>query len=336
MKRRILTIDDSTVLRQFIHRTLTKQLPDHALSFASFGAEGLGMAGSEKPDLILLDYGLPDIAGDEVCRGLQADPETAGLPVILMGGQARDLKRTQSAFGNVVHTIPKPFTAEQLGATVVKALRDTEEKKTADLDTKPGAVAIDALGAGKDLFFPPPAKPKSKYAPDTTRGTLISVLLDLERDQFTGLMTIIPNQATPIELYLVNGLPCLVTTRDTTVYLACSGLKLTPQQTEAIERLSPAQAQTGNPIFLYFAEEKLMNRRKARTFCQEQNYRLFASLWTASRAKFSFEADAALPSLAKDLLPFEGNMLTWATGSFAMVGQDLTAPRESGKLFSLF
>lgn len=336
MKRRILTIDDSTVLRQFIRRTLTKQLPDHALSFASFGAEGLGMAGSEKPDLILLDYGLPDIAGDEVCRGLQADPETAGLPVILMGGQARELKRTQSAFGNVVHTIPKPFTAEQLGATVAKALRDTDKERPADLDTKPGAVAIDALSAGRDLFLPPAAKAKSKYVPDTSRGTLISVLLDLERDQFTGLMTITPSQAPPIELHLVNGLPCLVTTRDTTAYLACSGLKLSPQQAQAVERLSPEQAQTGNPIFLYFAEEKLMNHRKARTLCQEQNHRLFASLWTVSRAKFSFEANAALPSLAKDLPPFDGKMLAWASESFGMVGQDLTAPRESGKLFSLF
>ena len=336
MKRRILTIDDSTALRQFIHRALTKKLPDHALSFATAGAEGLGMAASEKPDLILLDFALPDIAGDEVCRGLQADAETAGLPVILMGGQASELKRTQSAFENVVHTIAKPFTVDQLCTTVTKALQEASNHLPANSDTKSGATALEGLGAGKDLFFPPPAKPKSKYAPDTTRGTLISVLLDLERDQFTGLMTITPNQATPIELHLVNGLPCLVTTRDTAAYLACSGLKLSPQQTQTVERLSPEQAQTGNPIFLYFVEEKIMNRRKARMLCQEQNYRLFASLWTVSRAKFSFEANATLPSLAKDLLPFEGNMLTWASGSFGMVGQDLTAPRSPGKLFSLF
>lgn len=335
MKRRILTIDDNTALRQFIHRTLTKKLPDHALTFASAGAEGLGMAASEKPDLILLDFALPDIAGDEVCRGLQADPETAGLPVILMGGQAGDLKRTQSAFENVIHTIPKPFTADLLCATVTKALQTASGNHSPNHDTELGAAALHALSAGKEFFLPAP-KPATKYAPDTSRGTLLSVLLELERDEFTGLVTITPNHVLPIELHLIKGLPCLVTTRDATVYLACAGLKLTPKQTQAVERLGAEQAKTGNPMFLYFAEEKLMNRRKALTLCQEQNHRLFASLWTASRAKFSFDANAPRPSLAGELPAFSGKMIAWANESIKLVGQDLSAPRDSGKLFSLF
>ncbi|MGC3959164.1 MAG: hypothetical protein QM813_14820 [Verrucomicrobiota bacterium] len=103
-----------------------------------------------------------------------------------------------------------------------------------------------------------------------------------------------------------------------------------------MEKLREEQAKTGNPIFLLFAEEKLMPRRKALTLCLEQNHRLFASLWTTSRAKFSFEADAPLPSLASDIAPFDEKMSDWALESFKLVGQDLTAERESGKLFSLF
>ncbi len=335
MKRRILTIDDNTALRQFIHRTLNKKLPDHALTFACAGAEGLGMAASEKPDLILLDFALPDIAGDEVCRGLQADPETAGLPVILMGGQARDLQRTQNAFENVVHTIPKPFTADLLCATVTKALLEANSRATANHDTKLAPAALHAFDVGKEFFLPAPP-PASKYAPDTSRGTLLSVLLELERDEFTGLLTISPNRAAPIDLHLFKGLPCLTTTRDAAAYLACAGLKLTPKQAQAVERLGAEQAKTGNPIFLYFAEEKLMNRRKALTLCEEQNHRLFAALWTASRAKFAFEANASRPALAAGLPPFNGKMIVWANESIKLVGQDLTAIRDSGKLFSLF
>ena len=335
MKRRILTIDDNTALRQFIQRTLTKKLPDHALTFACAGAEGLGMAASEKPDLILLDFALPDIAGDEVCRGLQADPETAGLPVILMGGHARDLDRAQSAFENVVHTIPKPFTADLLCATVSKALLEANDRAKASQDTESGAAALHAFGVGKEFFLPAP-QPASKYAPDTSRGTLLSVLLELERDEFTGLMTISPNHAAPIELHLAKGLPCLATTRDAAAYLACAGIKLTSKQAQAVERLSAEQAKTGNPIFLYFAEEKLMSRRKALTLCEEQNHRLFAALWTASRAKFSFEANASRPSLAEGLPPFDGKIVARANESIKLVGQDLTAIRDSGKIFSLF
>src|SRR6478609_3841655 len=159
MKRRILTIDDNTALRQFIQRTLTKKLPDHTLSFACAGAEGLGMAASEKPDLILLDYGLPDISGDEVCRGLQADMETAGLPIILMGRQPDELKRTKGAFENIIQTMPKPFTADQLCASVIKAFRNTRGNVPLNADTKSGTAVMDALGMGKDLFAAPSSKP---------------------------------------------------------------------------------------------------------------------------------------------------------------------------------
>ncbi|MGC3959163.1 MAG: response regulator [Verrucomicrobiota bacterium] len=165
MKRRILTIEDNAAVQQFIQRTLTKKLPGNTLSFACAGAEGLGIAGCEKPDLILLDFALPDIAGDEVCRGLQADPETAELPVILMGGQASELKRSQTEFDNIVHTIPKPFTADQLCNAVTKALRTATSHATPGNDTKSGA--LDALGLGKDLFALPPPKAPSKYADNT-------------------------------------------------------------------------------------------------------------------------------------------------------------------------
>lgn len=334
MKRRILTIDDNAALRQFIQRTLTKKLPGNTLSFACAGAEGLGIAGCEKPDLILLDFALPDIAGDEVCRGLQADPETAELPVILMGGQASELKRSQAEFDNIVHTIPKPFTAEQLCNAVTKALRTATHHAAPGNDTKSGA--LDALGLGKDLFALPPPKAASKYADNTGAVSLLGLLLELERDEFTGKLTITPGKAAAIELHLSKGKPSLTTTRDAAAYLACSGHKLTTKQEQALEKQREEQARTGNPIFLLFAEEKLMPRRKALTLCLEQNHRLFTSLWTANRAKFSFEANAPVPSLANDITPFEGTMHEWALESIKLVGQDLTAERESGKLFSLF
>lgn len=334
MKRRILTIDDNAALRQFIQRTLTKKLPGNALSFACAGAEGLGLAGCEKPDLILLDFALPDIAGDEVCRGLQADPETAELPVILMGGQASELKRSQTEFDNIVHTIPKPFTAEQLCSAVTKALRNATNHPATGSDTKSGA--MDALGLGKDLFTLPSPKAPSKYADNTGAVSLMGLLLELERDEFTGKLTITPGKAPAIELHLSKGKACLTTTRDAAAYLACSGHKLTAKQEQALEKLREEQAKTGNPIFLLFAAEKLMSLRKAFTACQEQNHRLFASLWTVNRARFAFDADAALPPLASDLAPFDGKMTEWALESFKLVGQDLTAERETGKLFSLF
>src|ERR1700720_1839232 len=55
---------------------------------ATDGAEGVAMAASERPDLILMDITLPDINGEEVTRRLKADPKTKGIPVIALTANA--------------------------------------------------------------------------------------------------------------------------------------------------------------------------------------------------------------------------------------------------------
>jgi two-component system cell cycle response regulator DivK len=55
---------------------------------ATDGAQGVAMAASERPDLILMDITLPDINGEEVTRRLKADPTTKGIPVIALTANA--------------------------------------------------------------------------------------------------------------------------------------------------------------------------------------------------------------------------------------------------------
>jgi two-component system, cell cycle response regulator DivK len=52
------------------------------------GAQGLRMASSEQPDLILMDLTLPDIDGKEATRRIKADPATKGIPVIALTAHA--------------------------------------------------------------------------------------------------------------------------------------------------------------------------------------------------------------------------------------------------------
>ena len=67
--RRILLVDDDTLLRQSLAEELQ---PEFATLQASTGAEGLELAKSEHVDAILLDIGLPDADGREICRALRA------------------------------------------------------------------------------------------------------------------------------------------------------------------------------------------------------------------------------------------------------------------------
>ncbi len=71
------------------------------------------------PDLILLDFVLPDMKGDEVCRQLVADPATAKIPVVYVSGFGSDLQPDRSEIPNVIGSISKPFTSE----TLVNAVR---------------------------------------------------------------------------------------------------------------------------------------------------------------------------------------------------------------------
>ena len=93
--RRLLAIDDSPNLRAFIVQALTAQFPNMIVTLAPDGREGLRLARQEKPNLILLDFVLPDLPGDEVCRQLMADPATAEIPVVLMSSSSVAIESTQ-------------------------------------------------------------------------------------------------------------------------------------------------------------------------------------------------------------------------------------------------
>jgi CheY-like chemotaxis protein len=63
---------------------------------ATNGAQGIAMAASEQPDLILMDLTLPDIDGEEVTRRIKADPATQRIPVIALTANAMSSDRDKA------------------------------------------------------------------------------------------------------------------------------------------------------------------------------------------------------------------------------------------------
>jgi DNA-binding response OmpR family regulator len=113
----ILVIDDSAMLLSFVKEILEEQ--NYEILTAPTATEGLQVSRSAVPDLILLDFVLPDMKGDEVCRQLVADPATAKIPVVYVSGFGSDLQPDRSEIPNVIGSISKPFTSE----TLVNAVR---------------------------------------------------------------------------------------------------------------------------------------------------------------------------------------------------------------------
>jgi putative two-component system response regulator len=86
---------------------------EHRLAFAWTGREALAAARRQAPALILLDIELPDLDGFAVCRALKADPDTASIPVVLLGTRANTHLGT-AAFRGANGCLLKPVPAQEL------------------------------------------------------------------------------------------------------------------------------------------------------------------------------------------------------------------------------
>ena len=120
--KKILIIDDTEMLRIFVADVLATADQNFQILTASSGEQGVEMARSTRPDLILLDYSLADMTGDKICAALLENQVTARIPVLMMSGHVTELTRTAETYPNVVAALPKPFLSGTLINEVGKAL----------------------------------------------------------------------------------------------------------------------------------------------------------------------------------------------------------------------
>ena len=92
--KKILVVDDTEMLLVFVADVLATADQTLQIMTAPPGAEGMRLAASERPDLVLLDYSLTDMTGDKVCHALLENPATARIPVLMMSGHLAELART--------------------------------------------------------------------------------------------------------------------------------------------------------------------------------------------------------------------------------------------------
>jgi CheY-like chemotaxis protein len=89
------------------------------------GLEVLQRVVEERPDVILLDWMMPDMDGYETCRRLKADPATSSIPVIFLTARVQEAELARAMALGAVGCIGKPFDALTLGAQVRELLGTT-------------------------------------------------------------------------------------------------------------------------------------------------------------------------------------------------------------------
>jgi two-component system, OmpR family, alkaline phosphatase synthesis response regulator PhoP len=119
--KRLLTIDDEEAIQIVVKFGISMTAGWEVLS-ASNGKMGIETAERELPDAILLDVMMPEMDGIATFKTLQANPVTAGIPVIFLTAKAQTAERRQFSDLGVSGTIAKPFNSLDLPARIAKIL----------------------------------------------------------------------------------------------------------------------------------------------------------------------------------------------------------------------
>ncbi len=120
----ILLIEDEQPIRRFLKPTLTSQ--GFKFLEAETGEEGLSLASSHNPDLVLLDLGLPDLDGLEVLRRLR---EWSTVPVIIITARGKEKDKIAGLDAGADDYLTKPFGVGELMARLRVALRHSQRVK---------------------------------------------------------------------------------------------------------------------------------------------------------------------------------------------------------------
>jgi two-component system KDP operon response regulator KdpE len=133
---RILVVDDERSIRRFLKASLGSQF---VILEAASGAEALSAVGSERPDLIILDLGLPDMDGVEVTRRLR---EWSQVPIIVVSVREQEKDKIAALDSGADDYLTKPFGVGELMARLRAALRRSAQAESEPVFTT-GRLLVD-------------------------------------------------------------------------------------------------------------------------------------------------------------------------------------------------
>jgi two-component system KDP operon response regulator KdpE len=134
---RILLVDDEPAIQRAVAPLLRSRGYD--VEIAGTGAEALEMAADRAPDLIVLDLGLPDLEGTEVCRRIRA---RLRVPIVVLSARGAEADKVNALDLGADDYVTKPFGPEELLARIRVALRRVESD---DAGAESGVLRAGAL-----------------------------------------------------------------------------------------------------------------------------------------------------------------------------------------------
>lgn len=136
----ILVIDDEPQIRRALKHALSEEF-ERVLE-AETGQQGIDLAATEQPDLVILDLGLPDITGLEVCQEIR---RWAAMPIIVLSARHAEQDKISLLSAGADDYVTKPFSTRELVARIQAQLRRARAQQTipSDVPIEAGELTID-------------------------------------------------------------------------------------------------------------------------------------------------------------------------------------------------
>lgn len=138
MAMKILVVDDEANILATLAPLLRSR--GYEVQTAMTGRAAIEAVDGDKPDLVVLDLGLPDMDGIEVCRIIR---RTLGTPIVVLSARGAEADKVRALDTGADDYVTKPFGAEELLARVRAALRRTDSMPAASEPLVRGGLVID-------------------------------------------------------------------------------------------------------------------------------------------------------------------------------------------------
>ena len=130
MNGKIFIIEDETSIIQLVQHNLKKN--GFVVSSSENGNDGLKELKKFQPDLLLLDWMLPDLSGIEICKNIRKDNSFKNLPVIMLTAKGEEEDKIKGLNSGVDDYLTKPFSFNELMARIKAVLRRSNPNTVSD------------------------------------------------------------------------------------------------------------------------------------------------------------------------------------------------------------
>ena len=125
---KILVVEDEESIAEMLRHCLEAE--GHLVILAENGKTALNWIKEVRVDLAIIDLGLPDMHGLEVCRTIKEDPKTRSVPIIILTGNSSNVAKIEANLdANADLFLNKPISIDDLNKAVAMVFEKSEKKK---------------------------------------------------------------------------------------------------------------------------------------------------------------------------------------------------------------